>query len=123
MWLKLPLFYDLFTVGLLTGGCLLLCLGHRVESQSRQSVVNAAGVNAAGHFTCRDEAVDSAAEPQREATKHDDAAEPQTQPELALLNTTLEVNSAMEGEYSPEQNKYARSVSAALTKSRHLSAG
>ena len=107
MWPKLPLFYDLFTVGLLTGGCLLLCLGHRAESQTPESLVNAAG----------------AAEPQREAMKHADAAEPQIQPELALLNTALDVNAAMEGEYSPEHNKYARSVSAALTKSRRLSAG
>ena len=110
MWLQLPFLLDVLTIVLFSGGCLLLYLGGRVDSETRVSLVHGG----------REKNVQPAAQP---AIQQIDAAEPPIQPDMTLLNTpVLDLNAATDGENPPEQNKYARSVSAALAKSRQLSA-
>jgi hypothetical protein len=119
VWLKLPLLFDLLVGGLMAGGCLLLLLGLRAERGS-----HVPSVSEANDFERTNEAVDPTAERQRAAVEVAEASEPKIQPELALLNVPLlGVGAAIDGEFSTEHNKYARSVSAALAKSRKLSAG
>ena len=115
MSLQLPLLFDVLTVLIFGGGCLLVYLGRRAERET-----SVASVNTPGRPWGREESVQPAAEP---PTKRIDATELQTQPETALLNTPLlDLIAATEGDNRPEHNKYARSVSAALAKSRHLTA-
>ena len=119
MWLKLPLLFDLFIGGLMAGGCLLLLLGLRAERGSHVPCVSEAK-----DLERTKETADPTAERQRAAVQDDEASKPKIQPELALLNVPLlGLTAAIEGEFSTEHNKYARSVSAALAKSRKLSAG
>jgi hypothetical protein len=118
VWLKLPLLFDLFIGGLMAGGCLLLLLGLRAERGS-----HVPSVSEAKDFERTKETADPTAERQRAAVVAE-ASEPKIQPELALLNVSLlGVGAAIDGEFCTEHNKYARSVSAALAKSRKLSAG
>jgi hypothetical protein len=117
VWLKLPLLFDLFIGGLLAGGFLLLLLGLRTERGS-----HAPPVSEADGFEHRSETAEPTAERHRAAVA--EASGPKIQPELALFNAPLlEAAAAIDGEFSIEHNKYARSVSAALAKSRKVSAG
>jgi hypothetical protein len=117
VWLQLPLLFDLFIGGLMAGGCLLLLLGLRAERGSHVPCVSEAK-----DLERTKETADPTAERQRAAVA--EASEPKIQPELALLNVPLlGVGAAIDGEFCTEHNKYARSVSAALAKSRKLSAG
>jgi hypothetical protein len=117
VWLQLPWLFDLFIGGLMAGGCLLLLLGLRAERGG-----HVPSVSEANDFERTNETADPTAERQRAAVA--EASGPKIQPELALLNVPLlGAGAAIDGEFSTEHNKYARSVSAALAKSRKLSAG
>ena len=116
---KLPLVFDLFTAGLMAGGCLLVRHGLRAKRAN-----HVPSVSEADGFEHRNETADPTGERQRSAVEVAEASEPKIQPELALLNVSLlGVGAAIDGEFCTEHNKYARSVSAALAKSRKLSAG
>jgi hypothetical protein len=117
VWLQLPWLFDHFIGGLMAGGCLLLLLGLRAERGR-----HVPSSSEANDFDRTNEA-DPTAERQRAPVEVAEASEPKIQPELAVLNVPLlGEGAAIDGEFSTEHNKYARSVSAALARSRKLSA-
>ena len=112
---KLPLVFDLFTAGLMAGGCLLVHHGLRAKRAN-----HVPSVSEADGFEHRNETADPTAERHRKAVEVAEASEPKIQPEIAWFNAPpLGLAAAIDGEFSTEHNKYARSVSAALTKSRN----
>jgi hypothetical protein len=113
VWVKLPLLFDLFTVGFLFGGCILLWLSLRLRSEVILPTMKEIGDPKAK------ENVGAMVERRREEFESKEGFELQAQSVTALLNAApAQELDAHEGELSTEQNKYARSVSAAIAKSR-----
>ena len=96
----LPLLFDLFVMGLLVGGCVLMYVGLRSGSENQAS---------RGEPAIEDQRKIAMAPPDQR---------------MAFLNRPMEeLSVAVLDENSAEPNKYARSVSAALARSRKPSAG
>jgi hypothetical protein len=110
VWLKLPLLFDLFTVALLTAGCLLLWLSLRMRSESLLPAVKKTGDLA--------ENVDVKIGGRPEELELKEGSELQADSAIALLNAAPPPELNAPAEFSIEQNKYARRVAAAIAKSR-----
>jgi len=108
VWLNLPLLFDLTIVGLFLGGCLLLWLSLRVRGDDLTPTEK--------------ERRDPMVERRRGAEKEGSVLQAHNAGALIDAAPAQEPDTHAEGELSTEQNKYARSVSAAIAKSRRSSA-
>ena len=114
MWLKLPALFDVFTVVLLVGGCLLLWLNLRARREDDLPSTKERG----------DPQAEESVDPMVELFETKEASGLRADNGAGLLNAAPgQEPDAHAQAVSTDQNHYASSVSAAIAKSRKPSAG